>query len=113
MAGGQAPCEVSRPPSKRTSSVSVVEPETHTTAADLAVKWLTPVGHERGRCQLRVTADGVMALAYPRRSAVVGVAEEVVPLPGEGRLRPRIEVIGGQRGPGRRPLHLVTSDPSS
>src|SRR5919107_2323180 len=81
--------------------------------SDLAIKWLTPMSHERGRRQLRVPGDGVIAQAYPRRSAVVGVAEEVVPLPGEGRLGPRIEVTWRQRGPARRSLHLVAPDPSS
>ena len=32
MAGGQAPCEVSRPPSQQASRLSVGEPETRTTA---------------------------------------------------------------------------------
>ena len=43
MAGGRAPCEVSRPPAKRASSVSVVEPEKRKTAVAV---WhiLTPPG---------------------------------------------------------------------
>src|SRR5215211_1890251 len=60
----------------------------------------------------RLMCQAATALAYPRRSAIGGVAVEVEPLPCQARLDPGSDVVRAHRCPGRRPLDLVASDPS-
>src|SRR5215212_1394633 len=87
MAGGQEPFEVSRPPSKQASSVSVVEPEKRRTAVAI---WLirTPPG---GRLVYhRIRPDPCVAVTYASRGLGEASARRAILPRGAIRLAPRL-----------------------